>query len=140
MNVQAVGNDLIDLVQKTQKLLMPMSPVTTAERKAGRHIERRKQRCHAMALIVVGLPGRNSRPVAPVICSLSATWELLNPCTQCRTIRARIAMACADLGRSAMVRSFSRSSLLISSGLRGRPMGIPQYAPALELIQLIYNS
>ncbi len=34
------------------------------------------------------------------MCNFRATSELLIPCHNCSTIRARIAMACADFGRA----------------------------------------
>ena len=42
-------------------------------------------------------------------------------------MRARIAIACADFGRRAIMFSFSRSSAAISRGFLGRPVRIPKY-------------
>jgi hypothetical protein len=78
--------------------------------------------------------------VAPVTCIFRATSELFIPCSQPSTIRARIAMACADFGRRAIMFNFSRSSAAISSGCLGRPVRIPKYAAKLGFIQCISRS
>ena len=65
---------------------------------------------------------RHLQTVAPVTCTLLAAALLLNPSPHAKTMRARMAMACADLGRRASIASFSFSSGVKLSGLVGRPM------------------
>ncbi len=83
---------------------------------------------------------RHFPTVAPVMCNLRATSELLIPAPQPSTMRARIAMACDDFGRRAIMFNFSRSSAAISSGFLGRPVRIPQYAGLQLLLQRISRS
>jgi len=68
-----------------------------------------------------------SENIAPVICGFRATSELFIPSPQLTTIRARIAVACADFGRRAIMLTFSRSASTISRGFLGRPVRIPKY-------------
>ena len=83
---------------------------------------------------------RHLPTVGLVIRNFAATAELLRPSAQARTIRARSAIACDDLGRSAIIRNFSCSSSLISNGFFGRPLRIAEYAPIPLFMQLISNS
>ncbi len=85
-------------------------------------------------------PSRHLPTVAPVRCNFRATSELLIPCPQLSTIRARIAMACADFGRRAIMINFSRSSTAISRGFLGRPVRIPKHAPRCRFLQRISRS
>jgi hypothetical protein len=55
-------------------------------------------------------------------------------------MRARIAMACDVFGRRASIANFSFSSAVTLSGLVGRPVAIPKYAPGRFIIQRIYDS
>src|SRR5579885_484621 len=83
---------------------------------------------------------RHLQPVAPVMCSRFATSPLLIPSAQPRTMRARMAIACADVGRRANMESFDFSSGVTLSGFVGRPMAIPEYAPGGALLQRISDS
>ncbi len=76
---------------------------------------------------------RHFPTVAPVMCSFRATSELLIPCPQLSTIRARIAMACDDFGLRAIMLNFSRSASTISSDFLGRPVACPSMRPKPEL-------
>ena len=62
------------------------------------------------------------------------------PSSQLSTIRARIAMACADFGRRAMRLNFSRSTSAISRGFLGRPVRITKYEAEELFIQRISRS
>jgi hypothetical protein len=59
---------------------------------------------------------RHLHTVAPVIRSRFATSPLLSPSLQPSTIRARMAIACADFGRRASIDNFSFSSGVTLSG------------------------
>jgi len=83
---------------------------------------------------------RHLQTVAPVMCNFLAVAPLLNPSAHASTIRARMAIACADFGRRASMVNFSFSSGVTLSGLVGRPRAIPKYASAGSLIQLISDS
>ena len=83
---------------------------------------------------------RHFPTVAPVICSFRATSALFMPSPQLSTIRARMAIACADLGRRAIMLNFSRSASTISRGFLGRPVRIPQYEAKAVFIQRFYRS
>jgi glycosyltransferase involved in cell wall biosynthesis len=83
---------------------------------------------------------RHLHTVAPLMRSLLATMPLLAPSSQPSTMRARMAMACEDFGRRAIIVSFCRSSSVPFSGLVGRPMAIRKYASGHRVNQRIYDS
>src|SRR5260370_39619447 len=72
MNIQTVGNSGFDLIEKLTELFGAMAPVTLADDPAGCDVQGGKQRCGAMALVVVttarrlarshGTPRAGSRP------------------------------------------------------------------------------
>lgn len=83
---------------------------------------------------------RHFPTVAPVMCKFRATSELLIPSPQLSTIRARIAIACDDFGRRAIMLNFSRSASTISSGFLGRPVRMPKYEAITRFMQRICRS
>jgi hypothetical protein len=62
MHVQPGGKIILDLVEKAQELLMPVSPVARADGHSGSNIHSRKQRCNSMPLVIMRLPSGNARP------------------------------------------------------------------------------
>jgi len=58
VDVQATGEVRIDVIEKPQKLLMPVLPVTIADVDSAGHIQRREQGRHAMPLVIMALPRR----------------------------------------------------------------------------------
>src|SRR5580658_9575498 len=61
MHLKAARKITLDLIEKPQELLMPVSPVARADGHSGCHIHGREQRRDTMALVVVRLPGRYAR-------------------------------------------------------------------------------
>ena len=59
--------------------------------------------------------------------SAAAYPRMFMPSPQLSTIRAFMAIACADLGRRAIMLNLSRSASTISRGFLGRPVRIPKY-------------
>jgi len=64
---------------------------------------------------------RHLPTVALVTCNSSATWVLVTPVAQRRTMRERTASPCAVLRRRVQRSSVCRSSALTVSGALGRP-------------------
>src|SRR5215467_10551831 len=61
MHVQAGRKVVLNLVQKTQELLVTMPPVARADGHAGSYIHCREQRSNSMPLVVMGLTGGHAR-------------------------------------------------------------------------------
>ncbi len=61
MNVLLAGSLHIDATQKLQELLVPMAPMTRADDLSRLNVERRKERGHSMAQVVVRLPLGHAR-------------------------------------------------------------------------------
>ncbi len=61
MNVLLAGSLHIDATQKLQELLVPMAPMTRADGLSRLNVERRKERGHSMAQVVVRLPLGHAR-------------------------------------------------------------------------------
>ena len=53
MDVQLNGHGLVDLAQKGQEFLMPMTRLAACQHRAVEHVQRRKQRGRTVALVVV---------------------------------------------------------------------------------------
>ena len=83
-------------------------------------------------------PPKCSRPLPPLAdrragnVQFRATSVLLTPWPQLSTIRARMAMACADFGRRAIILNFCRFAATISRGFLGRPVRIPKYPASIS--------
>src|SRR5580693_2402615 len=60
-HLQAARKVTLDLIEKTQELLMPVSPVAGTDGHSGSHIHGCKQRRDPVALVVVRLPGWYAR-------------------------------------------------------------------------------
>ena len=61
MHVKSGWNLGVDRVEKLQELLTAMPPVQLADDPTGRHVERREQRCRAVAHVIVRAPFRLAR-------------------------------------------------------------------------------
>src|SRR5215813_15404924 len=61
MHVQAGRKVVLNLVQKTQELLVTMPPEARADGHAGSYIHCREQRSNSMPLVVMGLTGGHAR-------------------------------------------------------------------------------
>src|SRR5690348_15099597 len=62
MNLQPARQIGIDLAEKSQEFLMPMSSIAVADGDTAGHIHRRKQRRHSVSFVIVRLPRRHTRP------------------------------------------------------------------------------
>src|SRR5260370_31167888 len=61
MHVQPGGKIVLDLIEKSQELLMPVPAVAIADSHAGCYIHSRKQRRDSMPLVIMRLPRGEDR-------------------------------------------------------------------------------
>ncbi len=62
MNVQARVNGLLDAVEESEKLLMPMPRLALADDRALQNVPGGKQRCGPVPLVIVDRPFRQAGP------------------------------------------------------------------------------
>jgi hypothetical protein len=60
MNLETAGEMVVDVVEKSQKFLMPMPSVAIADGDSAGHVQSREQRRNSMALVIMRLPGRHA--------------------------------------------------------------------------------